>query len=136
MGIIVVEETRRQVSEDFGPGEVVAYNGAVHAAPADSSVPGDPADTTLRNKPTRGMEKLSYTPAGARLPLVPTEQTPVGLPRLRRGAAFRLNDHQRGTGRSTARARAPSIPHAAWARRLVMPAGPGRANPSRACGCA
>lgn len=71
MGIIVVEETRKEMGEDFGPGDAVAYNGAVHAAPADPSVPGDPADTTLCSKPTRGMEKLPYTPAGPGAPWYP-----------------------------------------------------------------
>ncbi|MFJ1975246.1 hypothetical protein ACIO93_42230 [Streptomyces sp. NPDC087903] len=71
MGIIVVEETRRQMSEDFGPGDPVAYIEAVHAAPADPSVPGDPTDTTLCGKPTRDIDKLSYTPASPGAPWCP-----------------------------------------------------------------
>ncbi|MEU6688114.1 hypothetical protein [Streptomyces sp. NPDC046832] len=65
MEIIVVQETRRQMSEDFGPGDAIPYIEAVHAAPAD------PADTTLCRKPTRGMDKLSYAPAGPGSPWYP-----------------------------------------------------------------
>ncbi|MFP8886778.1 hypothetical protein [Streptomyces mangrovi] len=65
MAVIVVEEPSKQLSQDFGPGDAVAYIEAVHATPAD------PADTTLCGKPTRGMEKLSYTPSGPGAPWYP-----------------------------------------------------------------
>ncbi|MFG2457030.1 hypothetical protein ACGFWE_08170 [Streptomyces sp. NPDC048523] len=71
MGIIIVEETRKQMSVDFGPGRADTFTEAVHAAPADPSVPGDPGDTTLCGKPTRDMEKLSYTPSGPGAPWFP-----------------------------------------------------------------
>ncbi|MFD8621709.1 hypothetical protein [Streptomyces sp. NPDC059513] len=71
MRIIVVEEPGKQMSEDFGPGDAVAYIEAVHAAPADPAVPGDPADTTFCGEPTQGMDKLSYQPNGPGAPWYP-----------------------------------------------------------------
>ncbi|WP_406390181.1 hypothetical protein OG806_49600 [Streptomyces sp. NBC_00882] len=71
MGIIVVEETRKQLGEDFGPGDAVTYTEKVHAAPADPAVPGDSGDTTLCGKPTQGMDPLSYTPSGPGAPWFP-----------------------------------------------------------------
>lgn len=64
MEIIVVQELSKELSEDFGPGNALAYIRAVHAAQADPAVPGDPADTTFCGRPTSGMEKLSYSPSG------------------------------------------------------------------------
>jgi hypothetical protein len=71
MGIIGVEEPSKQLSEDFGPGDAVAYIEAVHAAPTDPAVPGDPTDTTLCGKSTRGMDKLPYRPSGSGAPWCP-----------------------------------------------------------------
>jgi len=63
MTVIVLEEPRKEMSEDFGPGDVVSYIGKVHAAPADPFIPGDPADRTFCGKDTFGMDKLAYRPS-------------------------------------------------------------------------
>jgi hypothetical protein len=78
MEIIVVEEPSKQLSEDFGPGDAVAYIEAVHAAPADPTVPGDPAEHTFCGKSTRGMEKLSYRPSGPGAPWCPPNNASGG----------------------------------------------------------
>jgi hypothetical protein len=73
--VIVVQELERELSEDFGPGDALAYIRAIHAAPADPAVPGDPANTTLCGRPTFGMEKLSYSPSGPGAPWCPPNKT-------------------------------------------------------------
>lgn len=64
MAIIVLRELRRERSEDFGPGDPLSYIEAVHAAPADPDVSGDPGDRTFCGKPTLDMERVDYRPAG------------------------------------------------------------------------
>ncbi|MGW2401744.1 hypothetical protein ACWCYY_34845 [Kitasatospora sp. NPDC001664] len=67
MTVIVLEESRKEISEDFGPTNLVSHIGQIHAAPADPAdpdVPADPADRTFCGKDTAGMETLSYRPAG------------------------------------------------------------------------
>lgn len=44
---------------------------AVHAAPADPDVPGDPDDRTFCGRPTLGMEPVPYEPAGPGAPWLP-----------------------------------------------------------------
>ncbi|MEV7776546.1 hypothetical protein [Kitasatospora sp. NPDC086791] len=61
MAIIVLEEPRRVMSEDFGPGRPEPRMGVIHAAPADPSIPGDPTDQTFCGKDTGGMEKMPYS---------------------------------------------------------------------------
>jgi hypothetical protein len=65
MQIIVVEEPSKELSEDFGPGDALAYIKAVHAAR------GMQAATTLCDKATSGMTKLSYTAKSPGAPWYP-----------------------------------------------------------------
>ncbi|MGI5478678.1 hypothetical protein [Streptomyces lavendofoliae] len=62
MAIIVLTQLQKKMSGDFGPGDAVPYPKAVHTAPADSDVPGDPADLTFWGKSTVGMEPHSSSP--------------------------------------------------------------------------
>ncbi|MFE7861301.1 hypothetical protein [Streptomyces sp. NPDC057403] len=64
MPIIVLVEPRKEMSTDFGAGKAVSFPKAVHAAPADSDVAGDPAELTFCGKPTAGMEPLPHMPKG------------------------------------------------------------------------
>lgn len=64
MAIIVLRELRKELSEDFGPGDPLPYIEVVHAAPADPDVSGDPGDRTFCGKPTLDMERVDYRPAG------------------------------------------------------------------------
>ncbi|MFC8408593.1 hypothetical protein ACFUG9_34270 [Streptomyces griseoincarnatus] len=76
MAIIVLQELDKQMPPDFGPGAAASFIAAVHAAPADPDVPGDPDDRTLCGRPTLGMEPVPYEPAGPGAPWLP--------PKLRR----------------------------------------------------
>jgi hypothetical protein len=63
MEIIVLTEDRKEMGDDFGPGDAVAYPKGVHAAPADPDVPGDPAERTFCGKSTAGMERTHHSPS-------------------------------------------------------------------------
>lgn len=71
MAIMVLRELRKEMSKDFGPGDPVAYIEAVHAAPVDPDVSGDPGDRTLCGKPTADMERVNYQPSGPGAPWLP-----------------------------------------------------------------
>src|SRR5690606_10416078 len=71
MAIVVLQELDKQSPPDFSPGAAASFIAAVHAAPADPDVPGDPDDRTFCGRPTRGMEPLSYKPAGPGAPWLP-----------------------------------------------------------------
>ncbi|CAD11999.1 hypothetical protein (plasmid) [Streptomyces coelicolor A3(2)] len=71
MTIVVLRELRKELSEDFGPGDAVDRIEAVHAAPADSDVSGDPDDRTFCGKPTLDMERVNYQPVGPGAPWLP-----------------------------------------------------------------
>lgn len=60
MAIIVLQEMDKQMPPDFGPGAAASFIAAVHAAPADPDVPGDPDDRTFCGRPTLGMEPVPY----------------------------------------------------------------------------
>lgn len=63
MRIIVLTELRKALGDDFGPGEAVTRAEAVHAAPADPDVPGDPGAKTFCGMSTEGMERHPYSPS-------------------------------------------------------------------------
>jgi len=71
MVIVVLRELRKELSKDFGPGDLVGYIKAVHAAPTDPDVSGDPGDRTFCGKPTLNMERVNYHPAGPGAPWLP-----------------------------------------------------------------
>jgi hypothetical protein len=71
MAIVVLRELRKELSEDFGPGDPVSYIEAVHAAPADPDVSGDADDRTFCGKPILDMERVNYQPAGPGAPWLP-----------------------------------------------------------------
>ncbi|MDH6552058.1 hypothetical protein [Streptomyces sp. SAI-041] len=78
MAIVVLRELRKEPSEDFGPVEPVAYIEAVHAAPGDPDVSGDPDDRTFCGKPTLDMERLPARRAGC--PVAAAQHAGVGVP--------------------------------------------------------
>ncbi|MEU5366559.1 hypothetical protein ABZ354_24320 [Streptomyces sp. NPDC005925] len=75
MAIIVLRERRKELSKDFGPGDALSHIEAVHAAPADPDVPGDPGDRTFCGKPTLDMERVDYQPAGPGAPWLPPDMS-------------------------------------------------------------
>ncbi|MFJ9149160.1 hypothetical protein ACIRP7_14030 [Streptomyces sp. NPDC102270] len=64
MAIVVLREPRKELSQDFGPGDPVDNIEAIHAAPADPDVSGDPDDRTFCGKSTLDMERVYYQPPG------------------------------------------------------------------------
>ncbi|MFE4053685.1 hypothetical protein [Streptomyces sp. YIM B13518] len=64
MAIVVLRELRKELSEDFDPGDPVLRVEAVHAAPADPDTSGDVDDRTFCGKPTLDMERVNHQPAG------------------------------------------------------------------------
>jgi hypothetical protein len=64
MAIIVLTEVRKDMGDDYGPGEAVTHPVKVHAAPGDPDIPGDPADLTFCRKSTAGMEVRRHAPQG------------------------------------------------------------------------
>lgn len=64
MAIVVLRELRKELSEDFGPGDQVSRIEAIHAAPANPETPGDVDDRTFCGKPTEHMERVNYQPQG------------------------------------------------------------------------
>jgi hypothetical protein len=71
MAIVMMIELRREMSRDFGPGDVVKPIAAVHAAPADPDTSGDPDDRTFCGRPTADMERRDYQPGGPGAPWLP-----------------------------------------------------------------
>lgn len=72
MEIIVLTEVHKEMGADFGPGDAVTHPTAVHAAPADPDIPGDPGERTFCGKPTTQMEPHSYSPPGPGAPWYPS----------------------------------------------------------------
>jgi hypothetical protein len=71
MTIVVLRELRKELAQDFGPGTADSVIEAVHAAPADSDVSGDPDDPTFCGKPTLDMERVNYQRSGPSAPWLP-----------------------------------------------------------------
>ncbi|WP_228984245.1 hypothetical protein [Streptomyces sp. DH12] len=76
MAIVVLRELRKELSRDMGPGDPLGFIEAVHAAPADPDVPGDPGDRTFCGLPTLGMERVEYTPRAPGAPWLPHNMRP------------------------------------------------------------
>ncbi|MEV4943270.1 hypothetical protein [Streptomyces zaomyceticus] len=68
MEIMVVQELRKELSEDFGSGDPLARIEAVHA------VPLEPGDRTLCGTPADDMERLAYQPSGPDMPWLPPDK--------------------------------------------------------------
>ncbi|MET9503628.1 hypothetical protein ABZY42_18200 [Streptomyces sp. NPDC006622] len=70
----MLRELRKEMSQDFEPGDPLSFIEAVHAAPADLDVSGAPDDRKFCGEPILDMERVNYQPAGPGAPWLPSNK--------------------------------------------------------------